>query len=78
MLKRFQDSTCRALPLPAAAPFILSMPSGPYWSYSARDCGSESTSAPQHPSQCPRRVALLTMEQRSCHPSLAVRRQKAL
>ena len=51
MLKQIQRSTCRELPFPAAAPFMRSMPSRPYWSYSARDCGSESTSAWEHPSQ---------------------------
>ena len=56
MLKQIQGSTCRALPFPAAAPFMRSMPSGPYSSYSARDCGSESTSAREHPSQ---RLSLL-------------------
>ena len=37
--------TWRAFPLPAEAPLMCCMPSGPYLSYSARDLGSESTSA---------------------------------
>ncbi len=78
MLKQTQGSTCRALPFPAAAPFMRSMPSGPYWSYSARDCGFESTSAPQHSSQrlSSPRLALLTTEQKTVPPKACSQRAR--